>query len=134
MKKREPTPEEIMEAYVRERTKAGESALEILRDIWARMPFGQEVELLDGRKGTITPFVEPRMSIGPYQQYREMAEAEIEFPEDFEPPTPEDDEDHEPCAEAIFDVKLSDNTQLEFVIMHTGFEGDVFEEGEHGTQ
>jgi len=125
MRNKEPPFEKVLEAYVREKAKAGKSALEILQDIWARMPFGQEIELLDGRKGTITPFMEPRMSIGPYRQYLELVEEGFEFPEGFEPPTPEDDRDHEPCAEALFDVKLSDNTQLEFTISHSGFEADA---------
>ena len=35
-------------------------AMEALNDLFHRLPFGEEIQFSDGRKGTVTPFFEPK--------------------------------------------------------------------------
>lgn len=74
-------------------------ALEALRHVFARMPWGEVVEFSDGRRGRVEPFYEPRWKKG--------ATGSTEL------------------VEGGFDVKFLDGGHLEFQVQQSGWETPV---------
>lgn len=53
------TPE-LQAVFTTQKARMDALTLEVMRDVWHRMPFGQEIALSNGETATIRPFVEPR--------------------------------------------------------------------------
>ena len=50
---------ELVATFEQERARSTAIALEVMCDVFHRMPFGQQIALSNGKTATIRPFVEP---------------------------------------------------------------------------
>lgn len=116
---------EIMELAEQKRIESQPIALEVMRELWARIPFNTEIELLDGRTVVLKPTEPPGFSSSLYEMQQEALKLGVEIPEEALVDAAEGT-DHEPEVVAHLNAVLSDGSTLFFDIEHTGWESEEF--------